>query len=813
MLNMPNDHPDPLPIGLDPMKRFPYWVCYEEVPKTPFDPTRPWKTEKIPVNARTGGYAMCNTPGTWAPYLVVLETFRGGQMRGRLIRGLSYALWKGSPEDRLRLPPDRYIIGDLDGCRDPETGEIEPWAQKVVDIADTYTEITPSERGLRLIATGSLPGPGGTSPLNKRCEFYDRGKFLTITGKHLRGTPEKIEERTEQIAEIYKQYFPAKKKTYAKFTGKDNHTGSADLVRAMDALRYILAEDYDPWLRVGMALHSLDSREGGFTVWEGWSRTCPEKFKEGECRKKWASFHAERENGVTIATLFDLAIAGGWMNGHGKENPPDPDFSDADEQGTRTEAHAKRVDYPPGVTPEDVENWQTVDEERELHSDTAGEEPFNIPCPDSIWIGPFAAAGEALQVKSWPVWTACYALFSAYVGRMLTLKHYGTSYYGMSYAAVIGPTGRGKRLVIEVVKAGAPSSFHAGLIAQLAFGPPNSAPALGYMISHYVRDKKTGKVQEGSIVPTPCLCAVSEMGTLIAAAASAQQYNPLAEKLNELFDGDGYSHRLTDNPKGGGGALVVPNAEFSLIGTTTKERFQETMTSYLLHLGWVSRFLWLPLRREKFLWEEAEHTIVDFEALQAISGTIYPAKTSWLPTGAVFSSLLTPEAREYFGSLREYFADIFDEGHPAFSRHHIHFEKIAALLAWYRIAEASKNGRPVTPTITREELQAAETVVKVAEPFTRFLLDSGVALDPSTPAVKRFEYAQIEKVREALQKIPQPITSKGLFQRVRRRVPKIAELTSILYGLKASGEVDVLPTERGALFWPSGRPYPSRGEN
>jgi len=46
------------------------------------------------------------------------------------------------------IPP--YFGLDLDSCRDPQTGEVKPWATELLKlIGSTYTEITPSLSGLR----------------------------------------------------------------------------------------------------------------------------------------------------------------------------------------------------------------------------------------------------------------------------------------------------------------------------------------------------------------------------------------------------------------------------------------------------------------------------------------------------------------------------------------------------------------------------------------------------------------------------------------------------------------------------------------
>src|SRR5690349_6507311 len=46
------------------------------------------------------------------------------------------------------LPP---IVGvDLDGCRDPTTGEIEPWALEIIRDLGSYAEVSPSQTGVKV---------------------------------------------------------------------------------------------------------------------------------------------------------------------------------------------------------------------------------------------------------------------------------------------------------------------------------------------------------------------------------------------------------------------------------------------------------------------------------------------------------------------------------------------------------------------------------------------------------------------------------------------------------------------------------------
>jgi primase-polymerase (primpol)-like protein len=94
----------------------------------------------------------------------------------------------------------------LDHCRDPQSGEIEAWAQAIVNQLQSYTEISPSGTGLRILFKARLP-PKGRRKGN--IEVYDEKRYVTLTGHHLAGTPTTIESRQEALeawhAEVFQQ--------------------------------------------------------------------------------------------------------------------------------------------------------------------------------------------------------------------------------------------------------------------------------------------------------------------------------------------------------------------------------------------------------------------------------------------------------------------------------------------------------------------------------------------------------------------------------------------------------------------------------
>jgi hypothetical protein len=89
---------------------------------------------------------------------------------------------------------------------------------------------------------------------------------------------------------------------------------TADAARVVEALAHIPAEDYDDWLKVGMALHHSGA-PWARDVWDTWSKQS-DKFDADKQGKSWASF-GERKKVVTLGSLFYLASQQGW-------SPPEP---------------------------------------------------------------------------------------------------------------------------------------------------------------------------------------------------------------------------------------------------------------------------------------------------------------------------------------------------------------------------------------------------------------------------------------------------------------------------------------------------------
>jgi putative DNA primase/helicase len=162
------------------------WVCWRYEPS----PSDPAKFTKVPYSVR-GGKAESDNPRTWATFKEALEY----HLENDWTDGVGVVM----------TTEDDFVGVDLDHCYNPETGEVAGWARAIVETIDSYTEITPSGEGLRIFARGSLPATG-----RKRGNFeiYENGRYLTVTGRHLEGTPLTVELRELEIRRVHRDIWP-----------------------------------------------------------------------------------------------------------------------------------------------------------------------------------------------------------------------------------------------------------------------------------------------------------------------------------------------------------------------------------------------------------------------------------------------------------------------------------------------------------------------------------------------------------------------------------------------------------------------------
>jgi hypothetical protein len=154
-----------LPNALASLIKHPHWVLWRwEKPKD--------KWTKVPYQPN-GWKAKNNDPKTWNSYDVVLKAAPD-------FDGIGFCLFNSD-----------IAAFDIDHCRDPKTGVLDPWAADLVERVGSYTEITVSGTGLRIIGHGNRPKLHRKLPVANgvSVEVY-RGaeRYIVITGNPLNGS-------------------------------------------------------------------------------------------------------------------------------------------------------------------------------------------------------------------------------------------------------------------------------------------------------------------------------------------------------------------------------------------------------------------------------------------------------------------------------------------------------------------------------------------------------------------------------------------------------------------------------------------------
>ncbi len=192
---------------------------------------------KVPYAAAAGRRADVTDPAAWATFAAARSALLAG--RGRYA-GLGFAFAAGGP----------FCGVDLDDAITP-AGRLLPWAARIVAALDTYAEVSPSGRGVKLVCRGQLrPGPDGRTR-HKRVrlgpdgagsvELYDGRRFFTLTGRPVPGRPGPlpVASRQRELDDLCHDLFPRPRPVVAprrtRPAGPDGRADDAVLARAAAA--------------------------------------------------------------------------------------------------------------------------------------------------------------------------------------------------------------------------------------------------------------------------------------------------------------------------------------------------------------------------------------------------------------------------------------------------------------------------------------------------------------------------------------------------------------------------------------------------
>ncbi|MDO8159156.1 DNA primase [Bacillus toyonensis] len=165
------------------LKALPQWILWK------FE-TRNGKQTKVPCQV-TGEMAQANNRGTWSTFATAVKFYLEGNYDG-----IGFVFSR----------QDNYIGIDIDKC--VTDGKTNAFATEIIDTLDSYTEFSPSGKGIHIIIKGGLPQSVlGTGRKNTKhgLEIYSHGRFFTFTGN--RENSNDVYDRTDELAEVFEQYF------------------------------------------------------------------------------------------------------------------------------------------------------------------------------------------------------------------------------------------------------------------------------------------------------------------------------------------------------------------------------------------------------------------------------------------------------------------------------------------------------------------------------------------------------------------------------------------------------------------------------
>jgi predicted P-loop ATPase len=201
--------------------------------------TRNGKPTKVPIQP-SGKWAKSTDPETWT----TLDEASAFANRARKA-GVGFVL-AGETDG----------IGgiDLDGCRNPETGEIQPWAQEIITDFGSYAEVSPSSTGVKIFAKGD---PLPELPVNKlvmgdaplfgdhlpQVEVYTTGRYFALTGRKVDGVPDSITDATAAWMRLAARLARAKVEEPAKPATQDEPRPAVEDAQLPASFRNLLDQD------------------------------------------------------------------------------------------------------------------------------------------------------------------------------------------------------------------------------------------------------------------------------------------------------------------------------------------------------------------------------------------------------------------------------------------------------------------------------------------------------------------------------------------------------------------------------------------
>jgi hypothetical protein len=150
---------------------------------------RDGKWTKPPYNPNSGEFAKSTDPNTWVSFNEALE-----------------ALYDGGDWDGLGFMLTSPYCGiDWDDSVIPGTGDLHSRILSDLKGINSYSEYSPSGKGIKTLCKATLPKGGHHS---NGIGIFQRDRYFCVTGHTLPGVSQKIEDRQEEIESFCKKHWP-----------------------------------------------------------------------------------------------------------------------------------------------------------------------------------------------------------------------------------------------------------------------------------------------------------------------------------------------------------------------------------------------------------------------------------------------------------------------------------------------------------------------------------------------------------------------------------------------------------------------------
>jgi P4 family phage/plasmid primase-like protien len=214
------------------------WVAWKSVPMLEGK-----KPRKVPLDVRTERGAQANNPRTWSSFddaMAFIQEWSGVDHTHIDGSGVEISGTISEYPGYFFSADDPFCGIDLDDCRDPDTGEVTPWALEIIEHFNSYTELSQSGTGFHIIIKGKKPAGSGCKKGGIEC--YDRSRYFICTGDVFNGH-DTIQGRQPELESFLEKYLSSKKQEPLNGKNPDGQHIDVDAQTVLDrALRSKIAE-------------------------------------------------------------------------------------------------------------------------------------------------------------------------------------------------------------------------------------------------------------------------------------------------------------------------------------------------------------------------------------------------------------------------------------------------------------------------------------------------------------------------------------------------------------------------------------------